>query len=162
MNSVFLDSSSLPKIEDTLIKFDLKQNNIRFEFPDGFKQLRLIEECRALNALDVSNPDNFDLLYDIMMQMLVGKVCFIYYIDDKDVKHELARFVVTDRYMNLRGVDAIDEYPILVNWMVEFIAGHLGKKFPRSLQDIRSTMTERKERLKKQKMQEKKENMIIT
>ena len=40
MNSVFLDSSSLPKIEDTLIKFDLKQNNIRFEFPDGFKQLR--------------------------------------------------------------------------------------------------------------------------
>lgn len=150
-NSIFLDSSILKdKAIDENIKFDVQRNKIRFEFPQGFTQLRLIEECRAINALDVSNPDNFDLLYDITMQMLEGKVVFIYYVDDRTTeKLEMARFVVTSRYMNLRGVNAIDEYPILVNWLVEFIAGYLGKKYPRSLKDIQATLSEKEELMKK-------------
>lgn len=129
MNSVFLDSSILKdKVQDEAIKLDVQQNRIKFDFPQGFSELRLIEECRAINALDVSDPDNFDLMYDITMQMLNGKVVFIYYVDENTKqKFEMARFVVTSRYMNLRGVEAIDAYPILVNWLVEFIAGYLGK-----------------------------------
>ena len=150
-NSIFLDSSVLKNTKhEELVKLDVQQNRIRFEFPQGFSELRLIEECRALNALDISDPDNFDLMYDITMQMLNGKVVFIYYIDEAtNNKFEMARFVVTSRYMNLRGVNAIDEYPILINWLVEFIAGYLGKKYPRSLKDIQAALSEREELMKK-------------
>ena len=156
----FLDASVLRNSEtEEIRREDVRQNRIRFEFPEGFQTLRLIEECRALNALDVSDPDNFDLMYDITMQMLVGKVVFIYFVDDNLVKHEMARVVVTNRYMNLRSVGAIDSYPILVNWLVEFIAGMLGKKYPRSLQSFQATMSEREELTKKSL---KKEEVKIT
>lgn len=148
--SVFLDASVLrgSNIEET-VRYNIQHNNILFEFPEGFTQLRLIEECRALNCLDVSDPDNFDMIYDITMQMLVGKAVFIYFVDERDVRHEIGKFVVTDRYMNLRGVEIIDEYPILVNWLVEFVSGYLGKKYPRSLEDIQAKMSEREELMKK-------------
>ena len=149
MTGAFLDASILRnKQVEEAIRYNVQQNSIRFEFPDGFTQLRLIEECRALNALDLENPDNFDLMYDITMQMLVGKVVCIYVIDDEANKHEIACFVVTDRYMNLRSIDIIDTYPCLVNWLVEFIAGYLGKKFPRSLKNIQATMSEREKLMK--------------
>jgi hypothetical protein len=134
--------------EDVLEKIDVQQNKIRFEFPNGFSELRLIEECRALNALDVSNPDNFDLMYDITMQMLNGKVVFIYFTEGNK-KNEVARFVVTSRYMDLRGVPFISAYPVVVNWLVEFISGYLGKKYPRSLKDIQATVSEKEELMKK-------------
>lgn len=156
MQSAFLDASILrnQRVEEA-VRYNVQQNNIRFEFPSGFAQLRLIEECRALNALNVSDPDNFDLMYDITMQMLVGKPVFIYFVDDNDVKHELSRFVVTNRYMNMRSIDIIDEYPCLVNWLVEFIAGYLGKKYPRSFRNFQATMSEREERMKSLRKQEK-------
>ena len=149
MNNIFLDASILQNREkEEAVKLDVQQNKIRFEFPQGFSEIRLIEECRALNALDVSIPENFDLLYDITMQMLNGKVVFIYFVDGR-VKNEVARFVVTSRYMNLRGVPFIDTYPVVVNWLVEFIAGYLGKKFPRSLKDIQAKVSEKEELMKK-------------
>lgn len=148
MASVFLDASVLKgKEQEEGLKISIQQEKIRFEFPQGFVQLRLIEECRALNALDVTDPDNFDLMYDITMQMLVGKIVVITFVEGNK-NTELARFVVTDRYMNMRSIDVIDEYPILMNWLVEFISGYLGKKFPRSLVNFQATMSERKERMK--------------
>jgi hypothetical protein len=148
MEGIFLDSSVLQgNLEEALHKREVQLENIEFSFPEGFAQLRLIEECRALNALDMSNPDNFDLMYDITMQMLTGKIVVISFKDGRR-KDELARFVVTDRYMNMRGVDIIDEYPQLVNWLVEFIAGYLGKKYPHSLKDFQATMSARRERMK--------------
>ena len=90
MAGAFLDASILRnKQVEEAIRYNVQQNNIRFEFPQGFEQLRLIEECRALNALDVSDPDNFDLMYDITMQMLTGKVVFVYFVDDDLVKPTL-------------------------------------------------------------------------
>ena len=160
--SVFLDASVLEEKEANVIKaIQVKQEYIRFEFPNGFETLRLIEECRALNCLDVSEPDNFDFMYDITMQMLTGKPVFIYFMSGTD-KAEVARFVVTNRYMNLRSVDFIDEYPVVVNWLVEFIAGELAKKYPHSLENIRSKMSARnEERMMNQKKQEK-EKVIQT
>ena len=59
MNNVFLDASILKaKQQDEQIKIDVQQNKIRFEFPQGFSDIRLIEECRAINALDVTVPEN--------------------------------------------------------------------------------------------------------
>lgn len=149
MNNVFLDASVLKaKQQEEQIKIDVQQNKIRFEFPQGFSDIRLIEECRALNALDVSIPENFDLMFDITMQMLNGKVVFIYFMDEMK-KVEVARFVVTSRYMDLRGVPFISAYPVVVNWLVEFMAGYLGKKFPRSLKDIQAKVSEKEELMKK-------------
>lgn len=148
MQETFLDASVLRNRDfEAVIKYDVQQNRIRFEFPDGLNQLDLIEECRAINALDVSNPDNFDLMYDMTVQMLVSKPVFVYYIEDRK-KEEIAHFVITDRYMNLRNIEIIDEYPVLVNWLVEFMAGMLGKKYPRSLKSIQAIMSERRERTK--------------
>lgn len=155
MNNIFLDASILKNQEQTETeRIDVQQNKIHFEFPNGFTEIRLIEECRALNALDVSDSDNFDLMYDITMQMLVGKPVFIYFADDNGKQTEVARFVVTNRYMNLRGIPFIDAYPITVNWLVEFISGYLGKKFPRSLKSIRAKMSESEERMKKSPKEE--------
>ena len=149
MNNIFLDASILKNREaEEVDKIVVQQNRIRFEFPNGFTDIRLIEECRAINALDVSDPDNFDLMYDITMQMLNGKVVFIYYVEDGR-KTEVASFVVTSRYMDLRGVPFICAYPIVVNWLVEFIAGYLGKKYPRSLKDIQAKVSEKEELMKK-------------
>lgn len=156
MQGIFLDASVIKnKPVEEAVKLSVQQENIEFSFPDGFTQLRLIEECRALNALDVSDPDNFDLMYDITMQMLVGKIVVISF-KEGSVKKELSRFVVTNRYMNLRGVDIIDQYPVLVNWLVEFVAGYLGKKYPRSFKDYQATMSEREERMKSLRKKEQK------
>ena len=150
MSGVFLDSSVLdtkPKNEQW--KLDVKMDKIKYKFPEGLTPLRLIEECRALNCLDVSDPDNFDFMYDITIQMLVGKPCQILFKENGE-EHLIAEFIVTDRYMNLRGVDIIDEYPILVNWLVEFVAGELAKKYPHSLKDVRTKMSAKKDvRMKK-------------
>lgn len=150
MSKVFLDASSIASTEaDQVKRIQIQRNCIEFEFPEGLTKLRLIEECRALNALDVSDPDNFDLMYDITMQMLVGKTVFVNYINSDLTRTRVGKFHVTDRYMNLRSADIIDAYPILVNWLVEFIAGSLGKKYPRSLKDIQAKMSEKEEPTKK-------------
>lgn len=150
MAKVFLDASSIASREEDFVRrLKIQRNCIEFEFPEGFATLRLIEECRALNALDTDNPDNFDLMYDITMQMLVGKTVFVNYIDNATLKKTLVgKFHVTNRYMNLRSADIIDAYPILVNWLVEFVAGYLGKKYPRSLNDIQAKMSEKDEHTK--------------
>ena len=146
MAGIFLDASSIANVtEDYVKRLQVQRKNIEFSFPEGFTQLRLIEECRALNALDVENPDNFDLMYDITMQMLTGKTVIVNYIEKNLSRVEIGKFHVTDRYMNLRSADIIDSYPILVNWLVEFIAGYLGKKYPRSLKEIQAKMSEKEE-----------------
>lgn len=148
-NNIFLDASILKgRQADEQEKIDVQQNKIKFEFPNGFSEIRLIEECRAINALDVSVPENFDLMYDITMQMLNGKPVFIFFVEGSK-KTEVARFVVTSRYMDLRGVPFINSYPVAVNWLVEFISGYLGKKYPRSLKDIQAKVSESEEHMKK-------------
>lgn len=149
MSGIFLNASSVADVDkDFLKRKQIQRNNIEFVFPDGFTQLRLIEECRALNALDLEEPDNFDLMYDITMQMLTGKTVLVNFVEKDLTRVEIGKFHVTDRYMNLRGAELIDEYPILVNWLVEFIAGYLGKKYPRSSKDVQAKMSERREHLK--------------
>lgn len=150
MAEVFLDASALQKRgADEMMKLEIRRSAIKFVFPDGFSKLRLIEECRALNALDVSDPDNFDLMYDITMQMLTGRTLIIRFTDAKGTSHDVTQMLVTDRYMDLRFDPVIDSYPVLVNWLVEYVAAMLGKKFPRSLNDIRAAVSAREEPTRK-------------
>lgn len=122
LDAGILDNEETHKI----LSVDVELNRIMFELPNGFADIPLIEECRALNDLG-----NFDLMYDITMQMLVGKAVVIYMRDDKGQKVLFEKFVCTDRYMDLRGVEKINQFPIIVNWLVKFVAGYLRKKYPR-------------------------------
>jgi len=122
----FIDATILDMqdVYDTL-KEDVKLNRIQFLFPQGLNQVDLLEECRALN-----NLDDFDIMYDLTMQMLEGKPLTILILNDDGSKTVLANFQVTDKYMNLRGEEAINRWPILVNWLTEFIGAMLSKRFP--------------------------------
>jgi hypothetical protein len=121
-----LDASVLDHAEThKIIRDDIKQNRIEYIFPDGFNQVDLLEECRALTMLD-----DFDTMYDLTMQMLVGKPVAINIRNLDGSKTELCSFQVVDRYQNLRGVVAIDEYPWLVTWLTEFIGAYISKKYP--------------------------------
>lgn len=121
--SVFDDHNTVEAI-----RTDVELNRIVFEFPTGFSEIDFVEECRALN-----NLEDFDFMFDITMQLLIGKPVVIYlkkYSDAED-KVMIAKFVITDRYMNLRGIDILNKYPIIVNWLVKMIGEYLSKKFPR-------------------------------
>jgi hypothetical protein len=124
--SFLLDASVMDFHEDQqIIREDVKQNRVVFNFPSGVNKLDLLEECRALTMID-----DFDMMFDITMQMLVDKDLEIY-IKNLDGKPILQTSLhVTDRYQNLRGDNFIDEYPVVVTWLVSFIGELLLKKFP--------------------------------
>jgi hypothetical protein len=124
--SFILDATVLEEQElHEVTREDVKQNCIEFVFPEGLNQVDLLEECRALTKLD-----DFDTMYDLTMQMLEGKPVVINIRRPDGVKAELCAFQVVDRFQNLRGVDAINEYPVLVTWLCEFIGAHMAKKYP--------------------------------
>jgi hypothetical protein len=124
--SFLLDASVLDQQEThKIVREDIKLNRVEYVFPVGLNQVDLLEECRALNKLD-----DFDTMYDLTMQMLEGKPVVINIKNFDGSRTELCNFQVVDRYQNLRGVDAIDEYPVLVTWLTEFIGAHISKKYP--------------------------------
>jgi len=143
--SFILDASVLDDVEvHEIVREDIKQNRIQFIFPTGVNKLDLLEECRAL-----TKTDDFDMMYDITMQMLEGKSVIIVSVCDDGTKNELCSFHVTDKYMNLRSIDVIDAFPCLVNWLTEFMGAHLAKKYPTPLKSAPSTKESKKNNNKK-------------
>jgi hypothetical protein len=124
--SFALDASvSAYKEQHAIIREDVRQNKIRFRFPGGLNKLDLMEECRALTQLD-----DFDMMFDITMQMLTGKPLQITMYNEQGQEIVVAELQITDQYQNLRGNDFIDQYPIVVTWLVEWIGDYLSKKYP--------------------------------
>lgn len=124
--SFILDASVMDYQEEhKIIREDIKQNRVRFGFPAGVNKLDLLEECRALTM-----TDDFDMMFDITMQMLVNKDVEIFIRNEAGAEVMVASFHVTDRYQDLRGVDFIDEYPVVVTWLVSFMGASLLKKYP--------------------------------
>lgn len=124
--SFILDAAILNYEEEVkIIREDIKRNRILFEFPNGVNRLDLLEECRALTLLE-----DFEAMFDITVQLLVGKDLAIYVKDDRGGKHEVCHFVVTDRQQDWRSIEFIDKYPVVVTWLSEFVAAWLLKKYP--------------------------------
>ena len=125
-----IDASILDEQEMLeIIREDVKQNRIEYVFPEGINQVDMFEECRALTKLD-----DFETMYDLTMQMLHGKPVVIFIKNDDGSKSQLCAFQITDRYMDLRSVEAINMYPYLVTWLTEFIGALIAKKFPIPMQ----------------------------
>jgi hypothetical protein len=124
--SFLLDASILDDLEEHKVaREEIKHSNIEYIFPSGFNQLDLFEECRALALLE-----DFDAMYDITMQMLENRGVIINIKNKDGSKTQLCSFHVVDRFQNLRGVEAIDDFPVLLTWLVEFAGAHLLKKYP--------------------------------
>jgi hypothetical protein len=124
--SFLLDASVMDMMEQHRItREDVRKNRIRYVFPEGLNQPDLRDECRALE-----HPEDFDLLWDLVMQSLVGKSLKIDLVLYDGTPVELCHFQVTSLEQNLRGVDAIDRYPCLINWLVDFMRDVLIKKYP--------------------------------
>ena len=113
------------------LREDVKQSRMVYEFPEGLNQVDILEECRALTMLE-----DFDTWYDLTMQMLAGKPVRIFILNKDGSKTELCALQVTDRYMDMRGVNAIAKFPWIVVWMVEFVKGYVSKKFPTPGNDL--------------------------
>jgi hypothetical protein len=123
---IIFDASLLDMGEEfDALREDIKLNRIEYIFPDKLAQVDLIEECRALTQLN-----DFDIMYDLTMQMLEKRTVVINLKNDDGSRTELANFYVVNKYMNLRAFAVINEFPCLVTWLVEFMATHISKKLP--------------------------------
>jgi hypothetical protein len=124
--SFILDASVLDMAEThRIVAEDIKQNRIVYKFPTGLNKLDLFEECRILTKLD-----DFDAMYDYTMRKLEGKSVGIYIKNYDGTQTELCSFQVVDIYQNLHGIDVIDEHPIIITWLTEFLGADLLKKYP--------------------------------
>ena len=125
-HGIFLNASILDEAHRIdIMRNEVKMNRIQFSFPEGYADIPVLEECRVLEDIE-----NFDLMFDVVMQKLTGKPVIIYLKDDTGKAKEVSRFIVTGRYMNLMGVPFIAKYPVVVTWMLDFIQVEFLKKYP--------------------------------
>jgi len=134
--SFILDSSVLENQEEfDAIKEEIKQHRVVFEFPGGMNDIDLLDRCRMLFS-----TDNFDLCYETVLEMLAGKPVKISLKNYDNVTTSLfAEFQIVNSDMDLKSIPALNEHPIIVNWLVEFIVGLELKKFPLPLQTSMET-----------------------
>jgi hypothetical protein len=140
-----LDASIMDNLEDNkVVREDIKMNRIEFLFPTGLATVDIMDECRAL-----CDAEDFDTMYDYTMSSLVDKDVIINLKNMDGSKQQLCAFHVTDKMMDLHGIDAINDYPILVNWLCEFMGAYIIKKFPvpQKSQSPQLTAREKKKRI---------------
>ena len=118
--SFIVDSSVLQNQEEfDAIKDEIKQHRVIFEFPDGINDIDLLSRCRMLCA-----TDNFDICYETVIAMLEFKPVKISLRNyDNKTTSLFAEFQVVNKDMDLKMIPALNDYPIIVNWLVEFIVG---------------------------------------
>ncbi len=145
-----LDATELDNKEDVSnLREYIKQNRVRYVFPEGLADVPIKEQCRVLFNLEL-----FDDMYDLAMQFLSGKVVEIFIRNDDGSETLLGRMRVKDKFDDLREMQCVADYPYLVNWMCEFLAGSLSKKFPLPSRDAGTeTATEKGNPEQKQKTQ---------
>lgn len=146
--SFIVDSSVLQHQEEyDGIKEEIKEHRVIFEFPDGINDIDLLDRCRML-----CSTDNFDLCYETVISMLEGKPVKVSLRNyDNKTTTLFAEFQVVNKDMDLKSVPALNEYPIIVNWMVEFIVGLELKKFPLPLRSSSESQVKAAEKSKRSK-----------
>ena len=146
--SFIVDSSVLQHQEEyDAIKEEIKEHRVIFEFPGGVNDIDLLTRCRML-----CSTDNFDLCYETVLEMLEGKPVKISLRNyDNKTTTLFAEFQVVNKDMDLKSVPVLNEYPIIVNWMVEFIVGLELKKFPLPLRSSSESQVKAEKKSKRQK-----------
>ena len=153
--SFLLTADILNNIEDNeLIKEDIKLHRIIFEFPEGVNDIDIFDRCRLLFS-----TDNFEVCYEAVLAMLEGKPVRVYLLNyDNVTKNLLTEFLITNKESDLRTHPALNKWPILVNWLVEFIVGLEEKKYPvpsyPSLANLEESQDDTKAKKKKRKVRQ--------
>ena len=150
--SFILDSSILQDQEEyDILKEEIKQNRVIFEFPGGINDIDVLDRCRMLCA-----TDNFEVCYETVLEMLEGKPVRVSLrnYDNKTVSLH-SEFQIVNKDMDLKSIPALNEYPIIVNWLVEFIVGLELKKFPLPMQPSMETTNLKAEGKKKKSKSQK-------
>ena len=155
--SFILDSSVLHNQEEfDAIKEEIKQHRVIFEFPGGLNDIDLLDRCRML-----CSTDNFDLCYETVLSMLEGKPVKISLRNYDNITTSLfAEFQIVNKDMDLKSVPALNDYPVIVNWLVEFIVGLELKKFPLPLHSSITPETKAEEKERKPKVKKKKQKPL--
>jgi len=156
--SFIVDSSVLQNQEEfDTVKEEIKQHRVIFEFPGGVNDIDLLDRCRML-----CSTDNFDLCYETVLSMLEGKPVKVSLKNYDNVSTSLfAEFQIVNKDMDLKAIPALNEYPIIVNWLVEFLIGLELKKFPLPLpSSITKETTDTKAEEKSKKLQKKKQKAL--
>lgn len=153
--SFMIDSSVLQNQEEfDAIKEEIKQHRVIFEFPEGMNDIDLLDRCRML-----CSTDDFETCYHTVIAMLEGKPVRILLRNyDNETKTLFAEFQVVNKDTDLKCIPALNDYPIIVNWLVEFLVGLELKKFPLPLTE--STKAEN-QNLKTEKKTKKKKTRKI-
>ena len=148
--SFIVDSSVLQHQEEyDGIKEEIKEHRVIFEFPDGINDIDLLDSCRML-----CSTDNFDVCYETVLEMLEGKPVKVSLRNYDNITTSLfAEFQVVNKDMDLKSIPVLNEYPVIVNWMVEFIVGLELKKFPLPMQPSMETTNIMAEEKKKKSVQ---------
>ena len=121
-----LDATALENKEQvTELRELIKLDRIEFVFPHGLADVPVLEECRALCDLE-----NFEVMYDLTMQYLADREIIINIFNNDGSKTELGAMHVQNKFTDLRSMQCVADFPYLVNWLTEFMAGYLSKKFP--------------------------------
>jgi len=151
--SFIVDSSVLKHQEEfELVKEEIKQHRVIFEFAGGFNDIDLFDRCRML-----CSTDDFETCYDTVLAMLEGKPVKILLRNYDNVTTSVfAEFQIVNKDMDLKAIPALNEYPIVVNWLVEFIVGLEVKKFPLPMQTSSTSKTQAEAEEKKPKKKKRK------
>lgn len=153
--SFIVDSSVLQNQDEfETIREEIKQHRVIFEFPGGVNDIDVLDRCRMLCA-----TDDFEICYETVLAMLEGKPVKISLRNYDNLGITLfAEFQIVNKDMDLKAIPTLNEYPIIVNWLVEFMVGLELKKFP--LPMVSSTempkkpeAEEKKKKSRKQKVQ---------
>ena len=146
--SFILDSSVLQDQEEyDAVKEEIKEHRVIFEFPGGMNDIDLLSRCRML-----CSTDNFDLCYETVIEMLEGKPVKISLKNyDNKTTTLFAEFQIVNKDMDLKAVPVLNEYPIIVNWLVEFVVGLELKKFPLPLRSSSESQVKAETKEKKTK-----------
>ena len=147
-SSFILDSSVLQDQEEyDAVKEEIKEHRVIFEFPGGMNDIDLLSRCRML-----CSTDNFDLCYETVIEMLEGKPVKISLKNyDNKTTTLFAEFQIVNKDMDLKAVPVLNEYPIIVNWLVEFVVGLELKKFPLPLRSSSESQVKAETKEKKTK-----------
>jgi len=153
--SFIVDSSVLQYQEEyDAIKEEIKQNRVIFEFPGGINDIDVLDRCRML-----CSTDDFETCYDTVLAMLEGRPVRILLRNyDNKTTTLFAEFQIVNKDMDLKAISTLNEYPIIVNWLVEFIVGLELKKFPlpmqssTEIQELNAKAEEKKKKSRKQKV----------
>jgi hypothetical protein len=119
MRPMTIDASILGYHEAHKNTRDDIKGGIDYTFPGGFNGVDVMAKCRVLNCLD-----DFDAVYAVTLLLLSGKEIVAARLNQDGVREELYRINAAD-WINLQGIQAIREYPVLLVWLIEAVAQRL-------------------------------------